>query len=135
MVRKPLGTVSRDILIERNSHYCKVTHFLPNLAHLFQTKSELLLCSKYLDVDKKVYFLQAHNKMLKFCKSISNFQHPNSNLAVRTRNIVSNELTHVEHGADYLNRNTQSHFRHHEPLKSDQIEEEKQEDADESFEF
>lgn len=80
MVRRPLGTVSRDILIERNSHYCKVTHFLPNLAYLFKAKSGLLLCSKYLDVDKKVYFLQAHKKMLKFCKSISNFQHPDKNL-------------------------------------------------------
>lgn len=77
MVRKPTGTITRDILIERNSHYCKVNHFLPNLAHLFKSQSELLLCSQYLDVDKKVHFLQAHKKMLKFCKSISNFQHPN----------------------------------------------------------
>jgi hypothetical protein len=102
MVRKPPGTVTRDILIERNSHYCKVNHFLPNLAYLFKAQSELLLCSKYLDVDKKVYFLQAHKKMLKFCKSISNFQHPNRQLVLRPKKAESSQHAHVELGPDYL---------------------------------
>lgn len=60
---------------------------MPNLAHLFKQQSELLLCSKYLDVDKKVYFLQAHKKMLKFCKAISNFEHPNQQKLLKVKQI------------------------------------------------
>jgi len=57
-----------------------VKNFLPNLAHLFKEQHELLLCSKYLDIDKKISFLQAHKKMLKFCKAISNFTPQNKQL-------------------------------------------------------
>ena len=78
MTHIPPPTAARDILIERNSHYCKVNNFLPNLGHLFKEKDDLLLCCKHLNIDKKLNSLDAHKKMIKFCKIVVDYQNINT---------------------------------------------------------
>ena len=40
---------------------------------LFVNKCAALLTCKYLEVDRKLYQLEAHRKMLKFCKLIQTY--------------------------------------------------------------
>ena len=69
MLHKPAETVPHDqLLIERAYHYCRLSNFTKNLALMFTAKSDKLLTSKYLEIDKKLHQLEANKKMLKFCK-------------------------------------------------------------------
>lgn len=74
MLNKPnKPTKPYDILIERAHHYCKVKRFTENIATMFNQKNESLLCSKYLDIEKKMFLLDANKKMVKFCKFVQSF--------------------------------------------------------------
>ena len=66
--------MSADVLlIERAHHYCKITSFRENIATMFQKKSEQLLTCKYLEIDRKLHTMEAHKKMMKFCKTVQSY--------------------------------------------------------------
>lgn len=62
----------KDLLIEKAHHYCNVKRLTSNIAHMFTAKDPQLLQCKYLEIDKKLFPIDAHKKMLKFCKFVQN---------------------------------------------------------------
>jgi hypothetical protein len=70
MNNKPHLTRSRDILIERAHHYCRIKKFTSNIAKMFTARNQSLLSCKYLDIEKKLHAMDANKQMLKFCKLI-----------------------------------------------------------------
>jgi len=40
---------------------------------MFHKKSEQLLSCKYLEIDRKLHTLEAHKKMMKFCKTVQSY--------------------------------------------------------------
>jgi hypothetical protein len=56
------------VLLGREHHYCRIKKLTENIAQMFVAKDPLLLNSKYLMIDKKMTNLEAHKRMLRFCK-------------------------------------------------------------------
>lgn len=48
------ATRPNDILMEKAQHYCKIKNFTSKLGQMFNDKSDVLLCSKYLQLEKKI---------------------------------------------------------------------------------
>ena len=70
MHQQPAKTRPRDVLIERANHYCRMKDLKLKIGIMYAHKCEALLLSKHLEIDRKLYQLEAHRKMLKFCKMI-----------------------------------------------------------------
>ena len=67
--RRPLGTMTNNILLERNYHYCKINLFQNTLASLYvsKRKQDRLFKCKHLAIKKNMTEIEAHRKMIKFC--------------------------------------------------------------------
>lgn len=71
MLPKKQRAHRRNLLLERNYHFCRVKGFLDSLATLYvseepEAHDKLFLC-KELSIDRKLSSLEAHKKMMKFC--------------------------------------------------------------------
>ena len=71
MNRKPAAATTKNLVIERGQHYCKIKDFVSNFANMYASENQdihdkLLLC-KDLDIKKKMSQMEAHKKVLKFC--------------------------------------------------------------------
>ena len=69
---KPRPTTTKDLLIDRQPHYCK-QQFIQNLGAMFNGGCEELLISKYLFVMQRVPTYKAHDQMRKFVYSVTKF--------------------------------------------------------------
>ena len=64
-----LVTMTNNILLERNYHYCKINLFQNSLASLYvsKRKQDRLFKCKHLAIKKNMTEIEAHRKMIKFC--------------------------------------------------------------------
>lgn len=69
-------TQPRNLLLARDIHYCRSKHLTERIATLYghpnESVSEKLFLSKELFISKKLNRIEAHKKMVSFCKQMRN---------------------------------------------------------------
>jgi len=92
------ATGTKNILIERNYHYCKINAFTKQLSQLYvsPSKQEKLFMCKYYDIKKKMTLLETHKKMLKFCAYVKAQKVPQEEQVLVKKILKTNNLARAD---------------------------------------